>query len=125
MKTQIPLIALAVFSIAILLTYDSQEALAQLTFTVTNITYTGNTSNQSSCEYVDSAEVWCSSTSGIKIINPTSRSISSTLYSGITIQDIECSSTYCYSWHNGDTATANLTQWVVDTHDVQNSTTFS
>jgi hypothetical protein len=126
MKTQIPLIVIAVFSIAILLAYDNQEALAQLTFTVTALTtYSGHANNQDNCEYLDSSEVWCSSTSGIKIINPTSRSISTTLYSGVDVDDIACGSTYCYSWHNGDTATANLTQWVIDTHDIQNTTTFT
>jgi len=125
METKIILIALAVFSISILLAYDNQEALAQLTFTVTSITYTGNTNYQSNCQYIDSSEVWCTSTSGVKIINPTSQTISQTLFSGITIQDIECSALYCYSWHNGDTSTANMTQWNIETHDINNSTTFT
>lgn len=125
-KTNYLIIALVVFSITILLTYDNQEAIAQLTFTVTALTtYSGHTTNQDNCQYIDSSEVWCTSTSGIKIINPTSKTISNTLYSSIDINDIECGSTYCYSWHGGSTATANLTQWNLDTHDVNNSTTFS
>jgi hypothetical protein len=126
MENKIILIALAVFSISILFAYDNQEALAQLTFTVTPLTtYSGHSNNQDNCQYLDSSEVWCATTSGVKIINPTSRSISTTLYTGIDINDIACGSTYCYSWHGGQTATGNLTQWVIDTHDIQNTTTFT
>lgn len=128
MQKQIALITMAIFAMSILIVqsfYTYPQALAQLTFTTTSITYTGNSNDQSNCHYVDSEESWCTSTSGIKIINPTSQSVSTTLYSGITIQDVDCTTSFCYSWHNGDTATANLTQWSISTRQIVNTTTFT
>lgn len=127
MKNQIPLIAIAVFAITILLSqaFYIQPAIAQLTFTTTTISYTGNVSDQSNCHYIDSEESWCSSTSGVKIINPTSQAIVQTLFSGIEVQDLDCTTTYCYSWHGGGTVTGNLTKWTISTRTVNNSTTFT
>lgn len=120
------LIPLAIFCLSILIAqnfYTTPNAIAQLSFTVTALSsYTGNINEQSGCEYINSSEVWCTSQSGIKIINPTTRTITNTLYSGLDIDDIECSGSLCYSWHNGDSASANLTGWTISGKNVFNST---
>lgn len=118
----------AIFAVLVLSvnTFYVRPVEAQLSFVVSPLTtFTGNVSNQDNCQYISSTEVWCSSASGIKIINPKDRTITNTLYSGIAIQDIECSASLCWSWHNGDTATANLTGWTLGAKTKFNSTTFT
>lgn len=112
MRKQIQLIALVVFSIAILLgsIYSNTMQIAEAV-TITSVTFgaTGVSNEWRNCEYLSSTEVWCPTTTGIKIWNPTSRTVTATLLSAYSWNDIKCTSSACYAWDVVSTGTGNLT----------------
>lgn len=101
MRKEIPLIALGIFCMIILLAQNNIEKVYAVSIEIATFGAVGTiTSTQyKDCEYVSSTIVWCPSTTGAKIWNPTSRTVTSTVYSGIDISSIECDSTYCFTWH--------------------------
>ena len=119
------LIVLAVFSISILLAQVYINNANAITFSTVSFGATGVTNEFRNCEYNSSTEVWCPTTTGIKIWNPTTRTVTNTLYSGVSINDIKCTGTYCYSWDVVSTSVGNLTQWNQSGKTFINSTLFT
>lgn len=118
MKYQIPIIVIAVFSISILLgqIYVDNRAYAITIETATFGAVAGATANvYNNCAYVSVTEVWCPSSTGLKIWNPTTRSLASTLKPTGVFTDVKCTSSVCYGWEASGT-TGNLTRWLVSGH---------
>lgn len=115
MKNQIPLIIIAVFSIAILLGQVYVNNAYAITITIKSLGATGVANEWRNCEYVSITEVWCPTTTGIKIWNPTSQTVSNTLLSAYSWNDIKCTSTICYAWDVVSSTTGNLTRIIIST----------
>lgn len=114
MKYQIPLIALAVFCMSILIAQNNIDKVYALTIETVSFGAVPQSSSvgKVNCEYISATEVWCPSSTGIKIWNPTSRSVTATLKPTGVFDDIKCTSSVCYAWEVS-TVTGNLTRWIV------------
>lgn len=114
MKTQTPLIAIAVFAIAILLSqvFYIEPAYAQVTIESVDFGSTVAFNEFTNCDYISSSQVWCASSTGIKVWNPTSRTVLATLKPTGNFDDIACTSSVCYGWEVSG-ITGNLTRWLV------------
>jgi hypothetical protein len=113
MKTTIPLIAVVSALCGVLLLADNIEFASAFTLTVKSFGATvGATNEWNNCDYISSSEVWCPSSTGIKVWNPSTQSVIATLKSTGDFQDVKCTSSVCYGWEvNG--VTGNLTRWLV------------
>lgn len=118
MENKIILIVLAVFCISILLAQNNLEKIYAVTIeTATFGAVAGSSgSTWNNCAYVSTTEVWCPTSTGLKIWNPTTRVVSSTLKPTGVFTDVKCSSSVCYAWESAAGTTGNLTRWLISGH---------
>lgn len=105
---------LAISAISILLTH-SLIVVPVHAYTITQVAFggTGVSNEWRDCKYLTTTgdlQTWCPTTTGIKVWNPTTRTVTATLYNGVSINDIECG-ILCYSWDVVSAGVANLTSW--------------
>lgn len=122
------ILALVIFAMSILIAqqFIFVDTMAQLTIETATFGETFSISDFPNCEYVSSTSVWCATSDGVIVWNPTTRTVVTQLLSGNSISDIRCGSAFCYAWDIlAVTTNANLTKILISDRSINNQTTFT
>lgn len=135
MEQKNKLIICAISAIAILLTNGfivSPASAYSITVASMGATSdTGFTSNSFiNCEYDTTERVYCPSTTGVKVWNPTTQSVVATINATQNFESVACGIILCYAWDvkdvgGGVLSQGNITSFTKQTLTVVNMTHFS
>lgn len=120
-----PLFFSSLFALLLVASTIYIKPAAAVSISVVDVNFAQTNTEYGHCDYIDSTEVWCPSTTGIKIYNPTTRALVTTLLSGLSINDVKCGATLCFAWDVTSGTTANLTGWITSTREMYDSAVFT